>query len=119
MLTHLLPLFAPIILIGAAVLLHLGPHMPARRAAVLSERASLLALIGAIASLVALIVSGVGDSPLLGVAGIGLSARVDAVSISMLLLVTFIGWVVVRYARIHLDGEARQTCIGRCKIRPQ
>ena len=41
-------------------------------------------------------------------AGIGLSARLDAVSVTMLLLVTFVGWIVVRYARTYLDGEARQ-----------
>jgi NAD(P)H-quinone oxidoreductase subunit 5 len=55
-----------------------------------------------------LVVSGPNDSPLLGLAGIGLSARVDIVSTIMLLLVTSIGWIVTRYARTYLDGEARQ-----------
>jgi len=32
----------------------------------------------------------------------------DAIRIVMLLLVTLIGWVVVRYAATYLDGEARQ-----------
>ncbi|WP_439533991.1 proton-conducting transporter transmembrane domain-containing protein [Polymorphobacter sp.] len=32
----------------------------------------------------------------------------DAVSATMLLLVAFVGWVVVRFARTYLDGEARQ-----------
>ena len=27
----------------------------------------------------------------------------------MLLLVTFIGWIVLRYSRTYLDGEKRQT----------
>lgn len=51
---------------------------------------------------------GTGDSPLIGWGDIGLSARLDAVSVTMLLLVTFVGWIVVRYARTYLDGEARQ-----------
>jgi NAD(P)H-quinone oxidoreductase subunit 5 len=55
-----------------------------------------------------LIALGAGDSPLLGIAGIGLSARVDVVSVTMLLLVGFIGWIVVRYARTYMDGETRQ-----------
>ena len=38
----------------------------------------------------------------------GASVALDAVSATMLLLVTFIGWVVVRYAGTYLDGEARQ-----------
>ena len=34
--------------------------------------------------------------------------RLDAVSVTMVLLVSFVGWVVVRYARRYLDGEARE-----------
>ena len=34
-------------------------------------------------------------------------AHIDVLSATMLMLVTFIGWVVVRYARVYLDGEAR------------
>jgi NAD(P)H-quinone oxidoreductase subunit 5 len=45
---------------------------------------------------------------LIGLQGVGLSIRLDAVSVVMVLLVTFIGWVVVRYTATHLDGEARQ-----------
>lgn len=32
----------------------------------------------------------------------------DAVSATMLLLVSFIGWIVIRYSATYLDGEARQ-----------
>lgn len=34
--------------------------------------------------------------------------RLDAVSVTMLVLVSFIGWIVLRYSRTYLDGEARQ-----------
>jgi NAD(P)H-quinone oxidoreductase subunit 5 len=34
--------------------------------------------------------------------------RLDAVSVTMALLVSFVGWIVVRYARTYLDGEARE-----------
>ena len=37
-----------------------------------------------------------------------LALRLDAVSVSMALLVSFVGWIVVRYARSYLDGEARE-----------
>ncbi|WP_368665951.1 hypothetical protein, partial [Pseudomonas sp. GW704-F2] len=37
-----------------------------------------------------------------------MSARLDGVSAAMLLLVTFIGWIVVRFSVVYLDGEARQ-----------
>ncbi len=37
-----------------------------------------------------------------------LTFRIDMLSLVMLLLVTFIGWIVVRYTRVYLDGEQRQ-----------
>lgn len=34
--------------------------------------------------------------------------RLDAISVTMTLLVAFVGWIVTRYARRYLDGEARE-----------
>ncbi|MGC6766890.1 hypothetical protein ACP0GL_26395, partial [Escherichia coli] len=36
------------------------------------------------------------------------ATRLDVVSVTMLVLVSFVGWVVVRFAATYLDGEARQ-----------
>jgi NAD(P)H-quinone oxidoreductase subunit 5 len=52
-----------------------------------AEVASLLALLAAVVSGIGLVLSGPGDSPLLGLRGVGLSVRLDAVSAVMLLLV--------------------------------
>jgi len=41
--------------------------------------------------------------------GNGLFAlRLDAVSATMTLLVAFVGWIVARYSRFYMDGEARE-----------
>ena len=37
--------------------------------------------------------------------GIGLSTRLDVLTIGMLLLVTFIGWIIVRYSNHYMAGE--------------
>lgn len=37
-----------------------------------------------------------------------ISARIDIVSATMLLLVSFVGWIVLRYSAVYLDGERRQ-----------
>ncbi|MEM6439374.1 MAG: proton-conducting transporter membrane subunit [Pseudomonadota bacterium] len=37
-----------------------------------------------------------------------IGVRLDAVSATMTVLVAFVGWVVVRYSRFYLDGEARE-----------
>lgn len=73
-----------------------------------AEGAAFAAVLTTIASLILLIALGAGSSRLIGWGGVGMSVRLDAVSATMLLLVAFIGWIVVRYARTYLDGEARQ-----------
>lgn len=104
---YLLPLIAPLALVVSTIISFALPGRRSRLAAGLAEIAALLALASAFGSLGILILSGSGESPFIGMAGIGLSVRLDAVSASMLLLVAFVGWIVVRYARTYLDGEAR------------
>jgi NAD(P)H-quinone oxidoreductase subunit 5 len=105
---YLVPMTAPLLLLMAAIL---GFVRSGRRPAMvpaLAEAAALAALLIAIASLAILMLRGAGDSALIGWGGIGLSVRLDALSATMLLLVSFVGWIVVRYARTYVDGEARQ-----------
>lgn len=105
---YLLPLLAPAILSIGAVFAFLVPGCRPRLVPLLTEAAAVAAMLVALASTVLLIMQGAGGSPLIGQSGIGFSTRLDAVSASMLLLVSFIGWVVVRYAATYLDGEVRQ-----------
>jgi NAD(P)H-quinone oxidoreductase subunit 5 len=105
---HLLPLLAPAVLMIGAALGFKGATRRPRLLAWLAEAAALAAFAVGVASAMAMIRSGAGDSFLIGAAGIGISVRLDAVSLPMLLLVSFIGWVVVRYTRTYLDGEPRQ-----------
>ncbi|UHC20065.1 oxidoreductase (plasmid) [Methylobacterium currus] len=103
-----LPLLAPAALLACALACFAHPGRRPTLVLPLAEAAALAALAIAAISLAALVVMGPGSGPLLGLHGIGLSARLDAVSITMLLLVAFIGWVVVRYAARYLDGEEGQ-----------
>ena len=103
MLASYLPLLIPAPVLLAAALCAL-PN--ARTGARIAEAGALAAFLLAAAALWMLVTTGATSTPLLGTAGFGLAARVDAVSVTMLLLVTFIGWIVVRYAATYLDGEA-------------
>ena len=70
----------------------------------LAEAAALLALLLALLLAGSLVFAGASPAaawPLF-------HGRLDAVSATMLLLVTFVGWIVVRYTRTYLDGEAGQ-----------
>ncbi len=108
MLIHLLPILAPVPLLLSAVIGFLNTGQRPKPLVGLAEAAALLALVTAVAAAAGLTLMGPGVSPLIGVAGFGLSARLDAVSAVMLLLVTFVGWIVTRYAGTYLDGEVRQ-----------
>jgi NAD(P)H-quinone oxidoreductase subunit 5 len=105
---YLLPLAAPLPLLLVAILCAFRAGRRSRWISKLAEASALLALLISLLALVLLITRGAGDSMLIGMAGVGLSARLDAVSASMLLLVSFVGWIVVRYTRTYLHGEARQ-----------
>ncbi|MEO1639822.1 MAG: proton-conducting transporter membrane subunit [Pseudomonadota bacterium] len=108
MLLNALPLLAPLVLLAAAFAPRFMPAMDVRRGAGLAEMAAIAVMGIAVLSMLVLISAGSGDSVLIGALGVGLSARLDVVSIVMLLLVSFIGWVVVRYSRTYLDGEPGQ-----------
>jgi len=108
LLVYLLPLLAIVPLIVCAAIAFSNNGLRPKRIPKLAEAAAFLALVAAIVSAAGLISSGPGVSHVIGVYGIGLSVRLDAVSAVMLVLVTSIGWIVVRYAATYLDGESRQ-----------
>ena len=100
-------LFAPLVLAAAAVVAARNPGPRPGGIAQLAEGAAALALLSALASVIALLARGPGSTGF--GAGPGLIAlRMDAVSVTMVVLVSFVGWVVVRYARTYLDGEPRE-----------
>jgi NAD(P)H-quinone oxidoreductase subunit 5 len=106
---HLIPpLLAPAILLMAALPGFANQGRRPAHVAGLAQAAAFLALGLALASVVGLVVAGPGTVSLIDVGGFGLSVRLDAVSATMLLLVSFIGWIVLRFAGTYLDGEARQ-----------
>ena len=106
---HLLvPFLSPLILLLAALIAARHPGQRPGRIPLLAEIAAFAAFLGAAASAALLVVHGPGTSALIGAFGIGLSVRLDAVSAVMLVLVSFIGWIVLRYARTYMDGEERQ-----------
>ena len=103
-----LPIFSflsPLLVLGAALLFVGRPGSRPGQLPRLAEGAALAALGLAVANLLQLVALG----PLSLAMPNGLDLlRLDAISASMTLLVTFVGWVVVRYSRVYLDGEARE-----------
>jgi len=101
MLLELLPLLAPLTLIAAGGIAFKRPgHRPGNLPK-LAELAGFVAFLVAVAAAIALM-----RSP--GAADTGAITWFDGVAAIMLLLVSFVGWVVLRYAATYLDGEDRQ-----------
>lgn len=103
-----LPLLAPIIFATLAFIAFRGPQMRPTAVLRMVETGAIVAM--AVAGVSALIpaLSGSATSPLIGAGDLGFSVRLDPVSTVMLLLVSFVGWVVVRFSATYMDGEARQ-----------
>jgi len=106
--TALLPLLAPAVLLAAAAVARREPGLRPARALRAAQAATTLAVTTALGCAGAVAWLGAATSPLLGVAGFGLAIRLDALSATMLVLVSFVGMVVARFSRNYLDGDARQ-----------
>ena len=106
--------FAGPLLLAACALATKGPATAAnvRQRLARAELATLAGLGTAIAGAGLLASDGAGTSPLIGLVwngfGLGLSARLDALSAIILTLVSFIGVIIVRYSRNYLAGEPGQ-----------
>ncbi len=103
-----LPLLAPAAFLAAAVHAFRTPGLRPGNAPRMAERAALVALGAALLSALALVSGGPGTGPAIGAGALALAPRLDAVSATMLLLVAFVGWVVLRYAASYMDGTDRQ-----------
>jgi NAD(P)H-quinone oxidoreductase subunit 5 len=102
-----LPLLAPLVLLAVALMAAFRPGARPGNLPRLAEAASVAALGLALAGLVQLFVFGpvvfsVGEGAAL------VAMRLDVLAATMTVLVAFVGWVVVRYSRTYLDGEARE-----------
>jgi len=103
----ILPFVAAAMLFVAAAIAFLRPARISIAWLKLIESLTIFAVVAAVGAICTLIVGGPVAVDLIGTNGFGLSARLDVISASMLLLVTFIGWIVVRFSTVYLDGETR------------
>jgi NAD(P)H-quinone oxidoreductase subunit 5 len=98
---------APLPLLAASLLAARRPGRRPGAIPAIAEGAALAALALAAAGVLWMIL--VGPATLaIGTGASLLALRLDPVSATMGLLVAFVGWIVVRYARRYLDGEARE-----------
>ncbi|AWW75770.1 oxidoreductase [Erythrobacter sp. KY5] len=103
-----LPLAAPLLFAIVALVAWASPRRRPKALLQFAEMAALGTIAISLASIVQLVVAGPSTSALIGAGGFGISARLDAVSVTMLAMICSIGWVLLRYSANYLDGEERQ-----------
>ncbi|WP_379923645.1 proton-conducting transporter membrane subunit [Erythrobacter sp. R86502] len=99
-----------VLVLGGAALVARDGH--ARVISLALETVLLGCLVAVAAGFVQLINQSAYTANLLAWHGAGLTLRIDVISLAMLALVAFIGWVVLRYARTYMaeeQGRARFT----------
>lgn len=99
--------FAPLILLAAALVALARPGRRPGRVPRMSGWAAAVALALALGGMAQVVALGASEVRL-GAGPLALILRQDAISVTLAALVGFIGWVVLRYARSALDGEARE-----------
>ncbi len=107
-LATLVPLIAPLAYLGLFALSLAEPGRRPRRVLAAARLVGPLAVAAAVATAVLVALYGSATSPLAGAEGLGLSLRLDPLSAAMLLLVTFVGAVVLRFSENYLDGDDGQ-----------
>jgi NAD(P)H-quinone oxidoreductase subunit 5 len=110
--------FALLALLGPATLLLVSAvaageaHPRPRRTLLAARLATGLTLALAVAAAVAVATRGAAVSPTLGIGEWGLGVRLDALSVTLFLLIAFVGTVVADFSRRYLDGDPRQAAFA-------
>jgi len=103
-LSPLLLLLAPTALLIVAAAPFGNPGQRARW----TSRAVMLGVVTGALGALSIVANGPMSSPVLGGPWLGLSTRLDVLSVTMSLLVAFVGAVVVRFSASYLDGDPGQ-----------
>lgn len=103
-----LPILSPLLLLVASAIAFRSSGLRPRNAIRTAELAAIGSILVAVASAMLLVLHGPATTPVIGFGILSFGSRLDLVSLTMLCLVSFVGWAVLRYAGTFLDGERRQ-----------
>lgn len=100
---------APLSLMLAALMVSLSSAPVVNRVFHIGRGAAIGSFLISLAAGVAVFTTGPLVSPVIGTASLGISLRLDALSVVMFWLVTFLGTLLIQFSRNYLDGDPRQS----------
>ncbi|NDJ59980.1 MAG: NADH-quinone oxidoreductase subunit L [Chloroflexi bacterium] len=100
---------APLSLILVALMVPLNLSRSVDQVFRFGRAATLGAFVGSLVVGAVVFTSGAMVSPVIGIGEVGVALRLDALSILMVWLVTFLGVLLIQFSRNYLDGDPRQT----------
>lgn len=100
---------APLGLILSAVIAYFKPASAVDKVFQIGRAAAALAFLFSLAGGAAVFLWGPLVTPTIGFGEIGLSLRLDALSVIMVWLVSLLGLMLIQFSRNYLDGDARHT----------
>lgn len=110
----LLAVLAPLVFIATAIVSWFQPGLRPKLVKKMGMASTLLGMIVAAISCYFVVQHGLIETPLIGFNGLGLSLRLDAVSVTMLSMIAILGFIVMRFSLNYMDGDMRQgRFIGR------
>jgi NAD(P)H-quinone oxidoreductase subunit 5 len=98
----------PLLLAGVGVGSIYAPARVLHLKILLAKFAAAVTVTLAVGCAVSVVSHGLSQSTLIGIAGLGLSLYLDALSATMFCLVSFIGLIVIVYSHHNLDGDPGQ-----------
>jgi len=99
---------APAVFMLAALVSACVPGKRPKATLLAATLASIIAILSAIASAAFLFINGPSTAMILIAGPLSLTLRIDMVSVVMMLLISLVCWVVLRFSATYLDGEDRQ-----------
>lgn len=100
---------APLSLVVLGLLATLANHQPVDRIFRMGRTAAGASFLFFLIAGGVIFAGGPQVSPLIGIGDVGISLRLDALSIVMTWLVTFLGALLIQFSRQYLDGDPRQS----------
>lgn len=107
-LLSLIALLSPVLFTATAIVSWFQPGLQPKLVKKLSIFSALLSILAAAICGFFVYTYGLLESTLIGIEGVGLSIRLDTVSVLMFVMIALLGFIIMKFSQNYLDGDPKQ-----------